>query len=124
MTVNKLFKPGDFLTLGVVAFFIAWLCVALWKQGAGGTLVVRSKGAVVSELSLLRNRTLAIDGPLGATVVEVQNQRARIARDPSPKQYCVRQGWLQHAGEIALCLPNQVSIEIAASQNRVDSLNY
>lgn len=124
MTVNKLFKPGDFLTLGVVAFFIAWLCVALWKQGVGGTLVVRSKGAVVSELSLLRNRTLAIDGPLGATVVEVQNQRARIARDPSPKQYCVRQGWLQHAGEIALCLPNQVSIEIAASQNRVDSLNY
>ena len=124
MTVNKLFKPGDFLTLGVVAFFIAWLCVALWKQGVGGTLVVRSKGAVVAELSLLRNRTLAIDGPLGATVVEVQNQRARIARDPSPKQYCVRQGWLQHAGEIALCLPNQVSIEIAASQNRVDSLNY
>ena len=124
MTVNKLFKPGDFLTLGVVAFFISWLCVALWKQGVGGTLVVRSKGAVVAELSLLRNRTLAIDGPLGATVVEVQNQRARIARDPSPKQYCVRQGWLQHAGEIALCLPNQVSIEIAASQNRVDSLNY
>ncbi len=124
MTANKLFKPGDFLTLGVVAFFIAWLCVALWKQGVGGTLVVRSKGAVVSELSLLRNRTLAIDGPLGTTVVEVQNQRARIARDPSPKQYCVRQGWLQHAGEIALCLPNQVSIEIAASQNRVDSLNY
>lgn len=124
MTVNKLFKPGDFLTLGVVAFFIAWLCVALWKQGVGGTLVVRSKGAVVAELSLLRNRTLAIDGPLGATVVEVQNQRARIASDPSPKQYCVRQGWLQHAGEIALCLPNQVSIEIAASQNRVDSLNY
>lgn len=124
MTVSKLFKPGDFLTLGVVAFFIAWLCVALWKQGVGGTLVVRSKGAVVSELSLLRNRILTIDGPLGTTVVEVQNQRARIARDPSPKQYCVRQGWLQHAGEIALCLPNQVSIEIAASQNRVDSLNY
>ncbi len=124
MTANKLFKPGDFLTLGLVAFSIAWLCVALWRHGAGDTLVVRSKGNVVSELSLLRNRILTIDGPLGATVVEVQNQRARIARDPSPKQYCVRQGWLQHAGEIALCLPNQVSIEIAASQNRVDSLNY
>ena len=124
MTANKLFKPGDFLTLGLVAFSIGWLCVALWRHGAGDTLLVRSKGNVVSELSLLRNRTLTIDGPLGTTVVEVQNQRARIARDPSPKQYCVRQGWLQHAGEIALCLPNQVSIEIAASQNRVDSLNY
>ena len=124
MTANKFFKPGDFLTLGLVSFSIAWFCVTLWQQGAGGTLIVRSKGAVVSELSLLRNRTLAIDGPLGTTVVEVQNQRARIARDPSPKQYCVRQGWLQHMGEIALCLPNQVSIEIAASNSRVDSLNY
>ena len=124
MTANKLFKPGDFLTLGLVAFSTGWLCVALWRHGAGDTLLVRSKGNVVSELSLLRNRTLTIDGPLGTTVVEVQNQRARIARDPSPKQYCVRQGWLQHAGEIALCLPNQVSIEIAASQNRVDSRNY
>ncbi len=103
---------------------LAWLCVTLWQQGAGGTLIVRSKGNVVSELSLLRNRTLAIDGPLGTTIVEVQNQRARIARDPSPKQYCVRQGWLQHAGEIALCLPNQVSIEIAAANSLVDSLNY
>ena len=124
MTANKFFKPGDFLTLGLVSFSIAWFCVTLWQQGAGGTLIVRSKGNVVSELSLLRNRTLSIDGPLGTTVVEVQNQRARIARDPSPKQYCVRQGWLQHMGEIALCLPNQVSIEIAASNSRVDSLNY
>ena len=124
MTASKLFKPGDLLTLGVVALSVTWLCVTLWQQGAGGTLVVCSKGSIVAELSLQRNRTLAIDGPLGTTVVEVQNQRARIARDPSPKQYCVRQGWLQHAGEIALCLPNQISIEIASINNRVDSLNY
>lgn len=124
MTASKLFKPGDFLTLGIVAIAMAWLCVDLWRHGAGSTLVIRSKGEVVSELSLARNRTLSIDGPLGATIVEVHNQRARIASDPSPKQYCVRQGWLQKAGEIALCLPNQVSIEIASSENRVDSLNY
>ena len=122
--MNNPFKPGDFFTLALVVLSLAWLCVTLWQQGAGGTLIVRSKGSVVSELSLLRNRTLAIDGPLGTTIVEVQNQRARIARDPSPKQYCVRQGWLQHAGEIALCLPNQVSIEIAAANSLVDSLNY
>jgi hypothetical protein len=85
---------------------------------------VRSKGAVVSELSLARNRTLSIDGPLGITTIEVQNQRARITSDPSPRQNCVRQGWLERAGEIALCLPNQVSIEIAAADKRVDSLNY
>jgi hypothetical protein len=124
VTANKLFKPGDFLALGLIVLALGWLCISVWKQGAGSTLLVRSKGVVISELSLARNRTLSIEGPLGTTIIEVQNQRARIARDPSPKQYCVRQGWLQQAGEIALCLPNQVSIEIPAVNNRVDSLNY
>ncbi len=122
--VNKLFRPGDFLTLGVVVVGVAWLCATLWQRGLGSTLIVRSKGNVVSEVSLQRNRSLNIVGPLGTTIIEINNQRARIASDPSPKQYCVRQGWLQQSGEIALCLPNQVSIEVAGGTNRVDSLNY
>jgi hypothetical protein len=56
--------------------------------------------------------------------VEVSKHRARIAADPSPRQHCVKQGWLERAGEIALCLPNQVSIEIAGGVKRYDSLNY
>ena len=71
-----------------------------------------------------RNRSVTIAGPLGETVVEIQGQRARIARDPSPKQYCVHQGWLQKTGDAALCLPNQVSIEIAGANHNVDSINY
>lgn len=122
--VNRLFRPGDFLTLGLVVFGLAWLCVSLWQRGGGSTLIVRSKGNVIAELSLQRNRSLAVGGPLGTTIVEVNNRRARIQSDPSPKQYCVRQGWLQQIGEIALCLPNQVSIEIDGANNRVDSLNY
>lgn len=87
-------------------------------------MIVRSKGIVVSELSLQRNRSITIAGPLGETTIEVSAQRARIARDPSPKQYCVRQGWLKDAGDVALCLPNQVSIEIAGANEYVDSINY
>lgn len=121
---NKLFKPGDFFTVAVVVLGVVWLCQALWQHGIGQTLIVRSKGEVVSELSLQRNRSLTVNGPLGPTIVQINNQRARIFSDPSPKQYCVRQGWLQQAGEISLCLPNQVSIEIAGGSKRVDSLNY
>jgi hypothetical protein len=122
--VSRLFKPGDFFTLGLVVLGLVWLCASLWQRGGGSTLIVRSKGNVVAQLSLQRNRSLTVDGPLGTTIVEVNNQRARIQSDPSPKQYCVRQGWLQQTGEIALCLPNQVSIEIDGAKNRVDSLNY
>lgn len=124
MTNLRLFKPGDWLTLFAVVLAVSWLSADLWQRGVGNSVIVRNKGVVVSELSLQRNRAITIAGTLGETTVEVNGQRARIASDPSPKQYCVRQGWLKDAGEIALCLPNQVSIEIAGASQRVDSLNY
>ena len=93
---------------------------ALSLQGIAAT----QKGSVVAELSLQRNRSLSVSGPLGDTIVEVKNQQVRIARDPSPRQICVRHGWLSKIGEIALCLPNQVSVEIGNARGHVDSLNY
>jgi hypothetical protein len=124
VTMRTLFKPGDWLTLFACVVATTWLCTQLWRQGAGNSVIVRSNGMVVSELSLKRNRSISVAGPLGETTIEVQDQRARIARDPSPKQYCVRQGWLKDAGDLALCLPNQVSIEIAGANSNVDSVNY
>jgi hypothetical protein len=61
---------------------------------------------------------------LGISIIRIQQRKARIASDPSPRQYCVRQGWLQQAGEIALCLPNQVSVELIGSKKKYDSLSY
>jgi len=44
-----------------------------------------------------------------------------VAADPSPRQICVRQGWLR-AGEAVVCLPNRVSVEWG--QLGYDSLGY
>ncbi|HNI72069.1 MAG TPA: NusG domain II-containing protein, partial [Accumulibacter sp.] len=44
--------------------------------------------------------------------------------DPGPRQYCVRQGWLSRAGEIAICAANQISIEIRGAKQPYDSLAY
>ena len=32
--------------------------------------------------------------------------------------------WLKQAGEIAVCLPNQVSLELSGGSKPYDSLNY
>jgi hypothetical protein len=36
----------------------------------------------------------------------------------------VRRGWLTQAGDVALCLPNQVSVEIRGRAAAYDSLGY
>lgn len=117
-------KPGDWLVALAGMILVASLFLTLWNSGPGTKLIIRSAGKVVAESDLNSNRSFEIQGPLGMTLITVENRRVRVARDPSPRQYCVRQGWLSHAGEAALCLPNQVSVELSGAAKIYDSLSY
>jgi hypothetical protein len=117
-------KPGDYFTLLIGATCTAWLTLLLWSGGAADKAIIRSGGKVFREVPLANNIEIRVPGPLGISIIAIYNHQARIVSDPSPRQYCVRQGWLKNAGEIAICLPNQVSVELAGSQKKYDSLNY
>lgn len=84
-------------------------------------MIVRLDGQVVAESSLRLNRRITIEGPLGRSQIEIRDGRVRVASDPSPRQLCVRQGWIPPGGA-AVCLPNRVSVENAAAG--YDTLNY
>ena len=86
--------------------------------------MIRRGGEVFAELDLARNRRIDVPGPLGVTTIAVEKRRVRVVSDPGPRQYCVRQGWLERAGEIAICAPNEVSVQVAGGKAAYDSLNY
>ncbi len=117
-------KPGDWLTLLLGSILVGVLVMKLWGGGAADKAIIRSGGKVFKIVPLSRDQQIDVPGPLGISVISIQNHKARITTDPSPRQYCVRQGWLQQSGEIALCLPNQVSIELTGSQKKYDSISY
>ena len=117
-------KPGDWLTILLGSICVVLLALKLWSGDLADKAIIRSGGKIFSEVPLSRNQQIEVPGPLGISIIAIQDRKARIASDPSPRQYCVRQGWLQQAGEIALCLPNQVSVELAGSKKKYDSLNY
>ncbi len=117
-------RPGDWLVLTVAACALLALTDRLWlASGKPQSVVVRSGGQHAQEYSLATNAIYTFVGPLGLSEVEVRDGRVRIAKDPSPKQYCVKQGWLARPGEAALCLPNRISIQIAGGRS-FDSLNF
>jgi hypothetical protein len=117
-------KPGDWLTLLLGGICVVVLALTLWSGELADRAVIRSGGKIFLEVSLSRDQQIEVPGPLGTSIVTIEKRRARISSDPSPRQYCVRQGWLQQAGEIAICLPNEVSVELAGSRKKYDSLNY
>jgi hypothetical protein len=120
----SLFRPGDWLVAALATVFCAVTFPLAWTGGAAEKAVIKRGGEVFAELDLSRNRRIDVPGPLGITAVAVENRRVRVVSDPGPRQYCVRQGWLERAGEIAICAPNQVSVEVQGGKTAYDSLNY
>lgn len=116
----RLLGWGDVLVLGLG--LVAVIAVARIGAASGDDRVLISQaGNTHAEASLRVNRRIDVPGPLGITQVEIRNGQVRVRADPSPRQLCVRQGWLA-PGETALCLPNRVSVQRGPSA--YDSLNY
>ncbi len=119
-----LFKPGDWL----LTLFGAIVCAAsfalAWQGGFAEKAVIKRGGARFAELDLARNRAIDVPGPLGVTRIVVDQRRVRVVSDPGPRQYCVHQGWLARPGEIAICAPNQVSVQVQGRKEAYDSLSY
>ena len=124
MRCLALLRPGDWLvaTLGLI------ICGAsfelAWRGGVAEKALIKRGGEVFAELDLARNRRIDVPGPLGTTTIAVEKRRVRVVSDPGPRQYCVRQGWLDRAGEIAICAPNQVSVQVMGGKETYDSLSY
>ena len=120
----SLFRPGDWLIvlLGLIICAVSFPLV--WRGGIAEKAIIKRGGEIFAELDLSRNRRIDVPGPLGITTVAVEKRRVRVVSDPGMHQYCVRQGWLERSGEIAICAPNQVSVQVIGNKEAYDSLSY
>lgn len=116
--------PGDWLTILAGILLVALLFDQLWLTEPATKLRIRQGDKIYAEYSLDQKRSIEISGPLGSSRIDINQGKVRIEKSPCTNQYCVHQGWLQRAGQVAICLPNQVSIELLGSKKIYDSLNY
>lgn len=121
---RKYLRPGDWLVLVAAAVAITVLAPRFWNGGAAQKAIIRSDGRVFAELDLAAKKRIEVPGPLGMTVIVVEAGRARVLSDPGPRQYCVRQGWLARGGDIAICAPNRVSLQVVGRESAYDSLAF
>jgi hypothetical protein len=117
-------RVGDMGVLLAGGGLVIALTLWAWGGNRGDTVVIRAAGQIVETAALTRAQTFSVNGPLGTTQIEIEPGRARVAADPSPRQLCVKQGWLTLSGQAALCLPNQVSLEIRGRAPAYDTLGY
>lgn len=95
-----------------------------WVTTPASQLKIRQASQVIGIFDLNQSRELHIKGALGESHISIQNGQVRFKQSPCRNQYCVHQGWLSRAGQVAICLPNQISLQLMGAKSTYDSLNY
>ncbi|MCL2494074.1 MAG: NusG domain II-containing protein [Oscillospiraceae bacterium] len=96
-------KRGDIL-IALALLALAGLALLLRPSGAGGVYV---NGEAVSGSVTINE-----------VVIEVDGSRARVTDSPCRDKLCVHAGWLDRPGDVAVCLPQRVIVEIRGTARR------
>ncbi len=105
-------KIGDWIVIGAVGLTTLILAIPDGGSVSAGAALIESTAGSDGPYTLTGPRKIEYAGPLGVTVVEIGPSAARIVSSPCRHQICVNTGWMHHAGEVAVCLPNRVILRL------------
>lgn len=114
---------GDAMVLGLVVLTaLALLLVLPGRVLSNGNVVeIRAADRLVGRYALDRDRTVEVQGPLGTTVVKIEQGRARIVSSPCPKGICTHMTDIGQEGGMIACVPNEIVVQV--SGDREDGLD-
>ena len=126
MTRKHNTKPliGDWLVIFVGLVAVIFMFQQFWSFEQASKLKIRQGNQTIGTYDLNQTRQLHIHGALGDSLISIAQGKVRFKQSPCNNQYCVHQGWLSRAGQVAICLPNQISLQLIGAKNAYDSLNY
>lgn len=115
---------GDWLIILLSLLGVFYLFQTLWSNEHAAKVQIRIGDKIYATYSLNQQREIHVHGKIGDALISISQGKARFAKSPCNTQYCVHQGWLTRAGQAAICLPNQISLELLGDTKPYDSLNY
>jgi hypothetical protein len=115
---------GDWLVIIASIVAVIFMFQQFWSFEPASKLRIRQGDKIIGAYDLNQSRELRIKGPIGVATIIINQGKVRFKQSPCHNQYCVHQGWLSLAGQVAICLPNQISLQLIGAQNTYDSLNY
>ena len=126
MTRKHNIRPlaGDWLVILIGIIAVGFMFQQFWSFSPASKLKIRQGNKIVGTYDLNQTRDLRIHGALGDSLISILQGKVRFRQSPCNNQYCVHQGWLSHAGQVAICLPNQISLQLMGAKSSYDSLNY
>jgi hypothetical protein len=111
LTLGDKLLMGGILVLSLFSFF----AVSSIRK-TGRYVVVEVDGVESHRLNLKETHTLEVEGPIGKTVIKINNGQARVISSDCPHKLCVRSGAISRAGDLIVCVPNKVVVRIEGEE--------
>jgi len=127
----NMLKKGDLYLIGliflVVVLGMAFINIAK-KQKENGSIiaVIKQDGRIIERVNLdnvTEQRRIDIDGDYKQTII-VEKGRIKFESAECPDKVCVKAGWLEKAGHMAVCVPNRTMIKIEGASGKLDGVSY
>lgn len=114
------FRRADFLI--IVAILVVCLVVIV-IQWLGKTPLQIAKADVYKDGEIVMNIDLnkPAEIPFGNVKFLVKDNKIKFLESDCPDKLCVNTGFIEHANDIAVCLPNKIYIKIEDNKIGVDS---
>ena len=96
-----------FASTGVILFTELGLN---WQLSETPEAVVYHEGKLLEHLSLDKDREITLLE--GKMILEIKDERIRVKKSDCPRQICVSRGWIKRPGQVIVCVPNKILIEI------------
>lgn len=120
----KALRVGDVLVILLSIVCVVCLFTTLWQRAPANRVQIMQGDKIVGTYSLNQTRDIHVHGAKGESIIQIADGRARFMTSPCTNQYCVHQGWLSRAGQAAVCLPNELIVQLLGAQKPFDSLSY
>jgi hypothetical protein len=102
--------PADRWVMALSAFVL--IAVVVRPEGVGEQVNIHRDNQLLMTLTLNSDSITQVAGRLGDVKVEVKAGRARLLEYRSQRLIGTRTGWIKSSGEIAVCVPCGILIQI------------
>ncbi len=104
------------VTLVVLTLSGFWLTHLLRDRGVYADIMVENRH--VATLDLLQDRELTVQGQLGPVSIKIHDGKVSVISSPCRQKICEKTGPVFRAGDIIVCLPSKLVIQIRSKNSR------
>ena len=119
--VKLKFTVADFLVMAAIVGLALFLLVLPYTRKSDNLfLSVTVENDEIQRYRLDQDQEIAVEGRSHRLLIRVENGEAFVLSSDCPDKICQNSGRISKAGEVIICAPAQISIQIEGGEDDVD----